>query len=119
MTTFTERLKAFFTPKRMGELTIKPSELGNVSCLPPRRRLFDLVPSFILNWTRKKFQWPAQSPFETWLIQSLFLRLFYQNHLTAQRIEESPKPFFHSAEAVADPDKAAKVGEDTDPWRWS
>ena len=110
---------------KMTEMTIHPKELGNVPCLPPRRRFVDFLPMWLVGWTRKRWERPGQTPRENWLVQSLFLRLFYQNHLVEKAVEETPKAFFLSEASVADPDKAAKEGTvtglkvDDDPWRWS
>lgn len=90
--------------KKMTELTIEPKKLGQVECLPPRRQWPDFVPSRILHWFRDRYQWPAQTKRDVWLVKSLFLRLFYQNHLTEKAIEEVPAAYFKSDAS----DKAAK-----------
>lgn len=41
---------------------------------PPRRRLLDLVPIFLLTFLRLRFGRPGPTPFEKWLISLIFVK---------------------------------------------
>ena len=78
------------------DVEINPDELGNIPVYPPRRILRDFIPMRIKTFFRKRYDVFPASPRELWLIQSLFLRIFFNTYRVNQLIEKQPKPFYMS-----------------------
>lgn len=67
------------------DIVIKPDELGNLPISPPRRSFADFVPNGVKTFLFNHFGWfAAPTAYETWLIKSLFLRVFYQSYRTKE-----------------------------------
>jgi len=67
--------------------------VAKVPTLPPRKRLWDLIPGFLaLLIVRLGFN-PKPTPYEVWLIQSAALRAYYTTYLQVMKmIEGKQKP---------------------------
>jgi hypothetical protein len=106
-------MKEFFTKlfrfKKLSSMELDPMELQHVPCHPPRRRLFDILPAAFRNWFRERWEWPGQSPYEEWLVRSLYLRSYYLTHV----VEPARNPGYFVHEAI---DKPAKEDDDGKVW---
>ena len=97
------------------DMEIAVDDLGTLPLYPPRRRLVDLIPTFLISWLRKRYSWPKATPRETWAVSGLMLRVVYQTQRTAALIEEVPKPFYLSENK----DPIVTNSDDTDPWKFN
>ena len=78
------------------DVEINPDNLGDIPIYPPRRILRDFIPTRVKTFFRKRYDVFPASPLELWILQSLFLRIFYNTYRVSQLIEKQPKPFYTS-----------------------
>jgi len=84
--------------KSLKDVEFTLSELGDTPVKAPRKRFWDYLPARILGFTRtlKRRPFPDATPYEEWLVRSVFLRIFFTQFLVERSIEDTPKPFFTS-----------------------
>lgn len=79
------------------DVEIDPAKLGDTPIYPPRRTWLDFVPTNLKIWVRRKYNILPATKREVWILESLFLRIFYNTQRVNQLIEQTPKPF-HTSE---------------------
>ncbi len=63
---------------------VEIGELGDTPVRPPRRKLWDFVPNFLAMFIVNKLGWnPAPTPYEIWLVRSVYLRGYYNRFYKA------------------------------------
>jgi len=93
------------------DLEIELNKLGELPLYPPRRRLVDLIPTFIVSWLRLKYSWPKASPREAWAVSGLMLRVSYQTLRAVSLVYEQATP--------GEVPLTTSTGDMSDPFRWS
>ena len=73
------------------EIDINKQVLG-FDPIPPKRALWDYVPSFIINPIRKFLGWPGPTPREHWHLSLVFVRHALDELIKYYRTSKSPPP---------------------------
>lgn len=59
------------------KLEIDLDTLGDLPLRPPRRKLWDLLPGFVVAFLLERGVNPKTTPYEEWVIRSAALRVYY------------------------------------------